>query len=215
MKVGRWLFGLVLTGIVVWPMTGWSQERPASADVDDFLRRIDEIEDRRSRTAPSEDEQGAGVSLSATTTSESSFVLWALGVAALIFGAAAVVRRIRQPKTEDPGQALEVEESVWVGRGQRLILVRVRGRDVLVGATSTQLTPLAVLEVAAPEASPPTQESKSSDCVLEGPRRRKKGAARSDAERFADLVQDELVAATAGEASLMNKQQILKRLNSL
>ncbi|MGF1510198.1 MAG: flagellar biosynthetic protein FliO [Myxococcota bacterium] len=60
-----------------------------------------------------------------------------LVMAVLAIGGSLLVKRGRERRwLQGEGSELSVKESVWVGRGQRLLLVSVGGRSVLLGATS-------------------------------------------------------------------------------
>ena len=181
--------------------------------VDSLLQRLDDIE--RRRRLP--DADGASVIGSAPPATESTsggsfgLALWALGVAAAIFGTAIVIRRFRPPQVvEDDGKLIQVQEAMWLGRSQRLLLVRVRGHEVLVGASGGSLSNLVVLPV-----EKNGQIAAAPSDIRQQAREDDKPSRRSDAERFAHLVQEELTNAAGSGSPLRSKQQILARLNSL
>ena len=190
-------------------------QQPAAEEVEGLLDRIDDIERRRRSTRPESLDPGAAVEDAAATAESTSFglglVLWALGVAGFIFVAALAIRSYRgQPMLGEVSKALEVEDSIWVGRGQRILLIRARGQELLVGATGGTLTSLAVLSPNTPE--PASAEARAEESAPPGTRDRDSNKA--NAKRFASLVQEELTNAAAG-APIRNKKQILQRLNSL
>ena len=83
-----------------------------------------------------------------------------LVLAGLAFVAAFVIRRgRRQGWLEGDSQELAVQESVWIGKGQRLLLVAVGGQNVLVGATPQGLFSLGAF--AGPKIEPPPPAGQS------------------------------------------------------
>ncbi|NJK89488.1 MAG: flagellar biosynthetic protein FliO [Myxococcales bacterium] len=60
------------------------------------------------------------------------------------------------------GQDLSIQDSLWVGKGQRLLVVNVAGRRYLLGSTTNGLDTLAELDEA-----PPTGPSVSEPAVRE------------------------------------------------
>jgi flagellar biosynthetic protein FliO len=117
----------------------------APADVDALAAELLEQARTTRRRAPGEatpsgppaDPASAGLPLA----------LGGLAVGLAIFAAAWAVRRARAggPLAAD-GRALEVLESTWIGRGQRLVLVAVEGRRVLLGVTPGGISSLATFE---------------------------------------------------------------------
>ncbi len=192
----------------------FAQTTPTSPEegVERLLKRLDDIEKKRRQSEPARIAEAAGVlgnpPDSDPTGPGVGLALWALGVATAIFGIAVAVRSYRAQQPDlDPTKALEIEETMWIGRGQRLLLVRAREQELLIGASGGQLTSLAVLRAA----EAPTSDRRPSvaeDDEAEPPHRKR------DGKKFASLVQEELTNAAAGTAAL-NKQQILRRLNSL
>lgn len=76
-------------------------------------------------------------------------------MALLIFGAAWGVKRHRaKPGEAGESKALELVESLWVGRGQRVLLVSVGGQRVLVGSSGGAIQSFAVLDPPAPLGAP-------------------------------------------------------------
>jgi len=85
-----------------------------------------------------------------------------LVLAGLAFVAAFVIRRgRRQGWLEGDSQDLAVQESVWIGKGQRLLLVAVGGQNVLVGATPQGLFSLGAFTSRGPKIEPPPPAGKS------------------------------------------------------
>ena len=189
----------------------------SSDDLESILQRMEDIKRRRRNPDPTA-ASVAGASEDAGRAVSSAggwgLIVWALGIAAAIFAVAVIVRWYRPPDIDEAlGRALEVKESMWLGRGQRLVLIRVRSREILLGASGGQLTSLAVLSADDAVVAPSDQEEVA-DADEELPRLlNRKAQRKTEAERFAGLVQEELTAA-AGTPP-MSKQQILRRLNSL
>lgn len=202
---------LVILVAIFTPLGVRAQAEAEPEGVAELLRRLEDVE--RARRADSREANAIGLALREAGTrpsasSGSSLVLWALGVAAAIFGSALVIRRYRPgPLLDEDGRGLEVSEAIWVGRGQRVMLLRVRGREVLVGASGGQLSGLAVLPP-----DEPTDSAQVTSPQLVEPRNSSSGTQERD--RFATMVKEELSQTSAG-APLRAKQQILRRLNSL
>ena len=201
----------LLLGFSVFAFESLAQEPKGPTDVESLMQRIDDIEKkRRAEPQASLTAAVAAVPKPGESTSHGfELALWALGVAATIFAVAFAVRQYRGPQPDfDTSKALEIEESMWVGRGQRLLLVRVRDSELLIGATGGQLTSLAVFSAESEEPQAKTEDVVITDDASRGVGRRR------EAEKFASLVQEELTNATAGSLP-RNKQQILRRLNNL
>jgi flagellar biogenesis protein FliO len=82
--------------------------------------------------------------------------VFAVVLALVLFGAAFFLKRIRSNQVEGKGgPSLTVLESLWIGKGQRLLLVRVGGQIVLLAATNSGVNSLAVLPNE-PQISAPT-----------------------------------------------------------
>ena len=199
MKVCRWLL-LILCLAMPLPAVGQSE---GPQNVADLLNRLDAIERERRQVEPPgrppapPDEFAESTPLAAG----SGLLVWGLVVAALIAAAAVVVRRVRPPVDLTDG-SLEVVESVWVGRGQRVMLLRVRDQEVLVGAAGSQLSSLAVF------AAPTKARVKERSAAPSGL------ASREEAQDFVALVEGELNEAARG-GKLRNRQNILRRLNDI
>lgn len=108
-------------------------------------------------------------------------------VAGLLFGASVYIRRRKKADGElETSATMKVVESMWLGRGQRLMLLSVRGHKVLIGASGGTLQNLAMLPPA------PTRPNKSElpkvDEVAKDPDT-KVEAQKAD---FKDLVKGEL-----------------------
>ncbi|MEM1026232.1 MAG: flagellar biosynthetic protein FliO [Myxococcota bacterium] len=80
-------------------------------------------------------------------------------LACLAFVAAYLIRKgRRQGWLEGDSQDLAVQESVWIGKGQRLLLVAVGGQNVLVGATPQGLYGLGAFAGSGPRIEAPPAE---------------------------------------------------------
>lgn len=113
-------------------------------------------------------------------------------LAMVAFAAAYVVKRRKEAElVEDGGPELSIKESVWVGRGQRLLLVSVQGQPVLVGATAQGMFGLGTL--APTSAAGPSESNEAKD------------------DPFSKYVDDALGDRSQRQA----KRRMLSRLNSL
>ncbi len=95
------------------------------------------------------DEKGASAKKPAASIGFSSILSWLttlLLMAGTGFGIIWGLRRFRRRgQKELKGKDLKLVESLWLGRGQRLLLVSVGGQRVLLGATGGGLQSLAVV----------------------------------------------------------------------
>lgn len=133
----------------------------------------------------------------------------ALLVAGIIFIVAMLIKRSRESRMgEDLGSNLVVKDSVWIGRGQRILLVTFEGHKVLVGVTNGALHGLGVFgEDGAPgfDANPIER-----DAAMRTAEPRK-------TSEFADFVKGELatnLAANRG-TGVDRRSKMLNELNSL
>ena len=198
--------GLVL--FLVVPAGASAQSAATGEDVADLLERLDAVERQRSQVreqqlAPAASPQDASVGPS--KRDGAALGLWALVVATGIAALAFVIKRFR-PMIEDleSSKALEVTEAIWVGRGQRVFLLRVREQEVLVGASGGRLSSLAILS---PEGGRLEEAAPSRRDVVAN-------SSREQAEQFVSLVEEELSGAARG-GQLRAKKNILRRLNNI
>lgn len=147
--------------------------------------------------------------------------LTGLLVALAIFCVALFLKRRREGRLADTlASNLTVKESVWVGRGQRILLVSFEGHKVLVGVSNGALHNLGVFQEEAGHVLP------DSPIEREAAQRNRMATPKSD---FSDFVKGEL-ASTLSEAASASKvgngvngvakggdprQQMLRELNSL
>ena len=127
--------------------------------------------------------------------SASNIAVSAIVLAAAIFGVYWFLRK----KTGGPNQPvhrkrLRVSESVWLGRGQKLMLVEVGNRSILLGATSAGIKPLVVL--------PQIEEAFGDD-----------EPAIPEARDFSLMMEDELIDQPPPAGDRL--KNILQRLNTL
>jgi len=103
---------------------------------------------------------GASESMGDNAWSSRAVWRWSLGTGAcalILIISAVWTKRVREQKsisTTDVG--LSVQESIWVGRGQRLMVIKAGGNQYLLGATGSGLETLADLGPA--ERSEPDEE---------------------------------------------------------
>ncbi|MEO1232194.1 MAG: flagellar biosynthetic protein FliO [Myxococcota bacterium] len=133
----------------------------------------------------------------------------ALLVAGIIFIVAMLIKRSRESRMgEDLGSNLVVKDSVWIGRGQRILLVTFEGHKVLVGVTNGALHGLGVFG----EDGTPSLDSNpiERDAAMRTAETRK-------TSEFADFVKGELatnLAANRG-TGVDRRRKMLNELNSL
>lgn len=133
----------------------------------------------------------------------------ALLVAGVIFLVAMLIKRSRESRMgEDLGSNLVVRDSVWVGRGQKILLVTFEGHRVLVGVTNGALHGLGVFgEDGAPAL---TSNPIERDAAL-------RSAETKKTSEFADFVKGELatnITSTRG-GTVDRRRKMLSELNSL
>lgn len=166
----------------------WAAEEPTSADerlAQALERKIEKSNELRSI--------GATPTVAASDVSGPAWK-WGVGAGgfALILVVAAIwTKRQRESRMlAGDGAGLTIQESVWVGRGQRLLVVNAAGQRYLLGATGGGLETLAELGPAQaptpagsdlePEPSVPSTPASFRDLVGEAlasdsaPRRRRK-----------------------------------------
>jgi flagellar biogenesis protein FliO len=121
----------------------------------------------------------------------------AVVVAVMAFAAALLVKKGREHQwLGTQGDDLAVKESVWIGKGQRLLLVGVQGQSILVGATPQGLYGLGSFERSTPAVEAPLPVD----------------AADRDAE-FNAMLKEELTRGARG--SREDRRRILHRLHTL
>lgn len=137
--------------------------------------------------------------------------LGGIAVAAILFGAALMVKRGRERRMGDIlGSHLTVKESVMVGRGQRILLVTFDDHKVLVGVSGGALHNLGVFGEKGQAAVPP-----SNPIEREAAKRSKPAVERGGAE-FADFVKGELAGTLQDKSGAKDpRQRMLYELNSL
>lgn len=139
----------------------------------------------------------------------SSMIGFAVVIGALLVGGAVVVKRLRSKGIfEAAAKELAVEESLWVGRGQRLLLVSIGTERVLLGLSGSGFEGLAVLGPKSAPAPAPIAEP-----VQHAPIARPVPRPVDDDREFKDVMKDEL--AMAFKPSHHDRRKILERLNSL
>lgn len=131
-----------------------------------------------------------------------SMIGFAVGIGALLVGGAIFVKRLRSKGMFDAAnQELRLEESLWVARGQRLLLVSIGERRVLIGVTGSGFESLAVLD-------------QDVEPAVAQPAKRQAPRAEEPANRpFSQMVKDELT--TAFKPSPSDRKRIIQRLNTL
>lgn len=129
--------------------------------------------------------------------------------AALLLGVAFGYRRWQNTQGGAiSGNELELKEALWVGRGQRVLLLRVGQQHVLVGQSGGSFENLGAYEIETGGSVLSLSESEPEPEL--GPPR-DKGAA----EHFAALVQDELVDQASKSTPRRSRSRVLDRLNRI
>ncbi len=135
----------------------------------------------------------------------------AFGVAGLMVAGAFVMKRLKSKGMFDAANnELRLEESLWVGRGQRLLLVSVGERRVLLGVTGAGFEGLAVLDQEVGPAGGLLSEARESGPLSVPPTpapRREPDARRT----FAQVLNDDV----AFKPSPSDRRRIIQRLNTL
>ena len=133
-----------------------------------------------------------------------------LAAAAMVFGLALVAKRNRERRMgEDLGSHLSVRESVWVGRGQKIVLLGFENHKVLVGVTGGSIQNLGVFGNDGETVVPPNPIER--EAAQRAPSSQKRGP------EFSDFVRGELAGAINGSTAHGNdpRQKMLSELNSL
>jgi flagellar protein FliO/FliZ len=145
-----------------------------------------------------------------------------LSIAIVLMGLAyalvMIVKRVRnsKDKTEEPGD-LKLVESLWIGKGQRLMLLNVGGQQVLLGASGGSIQSLAVLEGGkTPDAAP--EEKAANDDYFPSMLRsemKEREPTKPTYGRTGRLETRDEETKPAPQVSNERVKQILKRLNHL
>ena len=125
---------------------------------------------------------------------------FAVVLAIFLFGAAFLLKKFRRTKVEaQGGPSLSVIESLWIGKGQRILLVNVDHQQVLLAATNTGISSLAVFP----------NESRSAPV---GPTQ-----IQQTAQSFESVIKEELSQPIEAPAPVSQEhvQKLIRRLNTL
>ena len=143
-----------------------------------------------------------------------ALVLLGLGYALLM-----LVKKIKS--TKDPveeSNALKLVESLWLGKGQRVMLVNVGGQQVLLGASGGSLQSLAVLDGEAKEGNQPAKNAANDDyfpSMLKSEMAEEATPREPTYNRTGRLETREEELQSSPKVSNERVKQILKRLNHL
>lgn len=132
-----------------------------------------------------------------------------LGVAAVIFVIALYVKRAREGRMGDAlGSNLSVKESVWIGRGQRILLLAFENHKVLVGVSGGSLHNLGIFGEEG-DATPPLSPIERAAAM--------KGAEQPNTSEFADFVKGELAGSLASAPGVNQdrRRKMISELNTL
>jgi len=134
------------------------------------------------------------------------------------YGLLMLVRKIRRKKdpTEETG-SLKLVESLWLGKGQRVMLVHVAGQQVLLGASGGSLQSLAVLDGGTSTQDRPKENAANDDFFPAMLKSEMKDSPRSEPTygRTGRLETREEELQPSSKVSNERVKQILKRLNHL
>ncbi|MEQ9497220.1 MAG: flagellar biosynthetic protein FliO [Deltaproteobacteria bacterium] len=135
----------------------------------------------------------------------------AFGIAALFVGGAFVMKRLKSKGMFDAANnELRLEESLWVGKGQRLLLVSVGERRVLLGVTGAGFEGLAVLDQEVEPARGLSSDHPALSVVQAKPRIEEPAEERPK-RKFAEVLSEEDVF----KPSPSDRRRIIQRLNTL
>lgn len=187
--------------------TRFADAQPAGTDLSDLIE---------SKLAPTPADDAVAASPASSAPDDAigtaaRMALGGLGLAAAIFVAALFAKRARERRMgEVLGSNLAVKESVWVGRGQKILLVTFENHKVLVGVSGGALHNLGVFgeeaEAAASTVNPIEREAA-----------KRTAAEKRSTSEFAEFVKGELagtIQETVG-AGKDPRQKMLYELNSL
>jgi flagellar biogenesis protein FliO len=128
-----------------------------------------------------------------------------LALLACIAAGVFLMRKLRQRKTaRDVGRLMSLKETLWLGKGQRLLLVTVSGRDVLLSVTAQGIQTLVTFPGDGQIIPAPAGEAKSGEAI------------------FPSMIEEEMAAPVDRQPAERGKvpsnervKQILRRLNTL
>ncbi len=207
--LGYGLLALSLNCLYASP--SWAQEVPSSeaelaAALNQKIDKANRVRAEKDTTAPADK-----VSAKATATESEgpldaaqriAMIGGALGL--IILGIAMVIKKAREGRIgEGLASDLTVKESVWIGKGQRILLIGVGDRRVLVGATNSALHSLGVFDSDGQFSSIGDLEEEPE---LKQAREQKSG-------EFANYIKGEL--ASTLRPSRDERRRMLSQLNSL
>lgn len=136
----------------------------------------------------------------------------AFGVAGLMVGGALLLKRLKSKGMFDAANhELRLEESLWVGRGQRLLLVSVGERRVLLGVTGAGFEGLAVLDQEVGPAGALSMDSSAALSVAPPPTPAPRRDPEISSRTFAQVLDD----GHAFKPSPSDRRRIIQRLNTL
>lgn len=133
-----------------------------------------------------------------------------LSLAALIFVAALWVRRVRERRIgEALGSHLAVKESVWIGRGQRVLLLTFENHKVLVGVSGGAIHNLGVFGEGEGPVAPPSP--------IERAAAKRGSEEKNKTSEFSDFVKGELAEgiSSLGVGGQDRRRKMIKELNTL
>ncbi len=203
---GRWVWarwGLTVVALLVsvaggatWVEASGASARPGlSALVDEKARSP--APEVMASPAHRAEQQGTG-----PVTAALQIALFALLIGGLIFGAAFAVKRAREARMgQDLSAHLAVRESIWVGRGQRILVLGFENQRVLVGVSQGGMHSLGVFG-----------DGKNSPLEA-GPIEREAERRKRPSRDFSELVQRELAVVTPGPND--RRQRMLSELDAL
>lgn len=197
-------------------------EVPAGDEDAKRLQRLAGFVERAKAGEPKKPEVSEGAPVAAALTSEkletedpiqsiTTMFGAAFGLAALFVGGAFVMKRLKSKGMFDAANnELRLEESLWVGKGQRLLLVSVGERRVLLGVTGAGFEGLAVLDQEVEPARGLPAEHPALSVVPAKPRLEEPVEERPK-RKFAEVLSEEDVF----KPSPSDRRRIIQRLNTL
>lgn len=208
--------------LVLAPLAAYAQaeptttEAPATAGATDDAKALVQALEAKYARVEAQRKGAAATTKTATTEVSAAQPLTAglemLALALVIGGALGAaawwVKKKQEKLATDPGSRnLAVADALWLGKGQRLVLVEAGGQKVLIGVSSAGMQSLAILDGGARISTPTTTVEAPAPAT-----RIKTTVVPESEEWFSEMVRDEM---TRDRPTRDDRRRILSKLNSL